>query len=100
MIIGRVVGSVVSTVKHPAYASTKLLLVTPMNLSGADDGPEIVCVDTVGAGAGELVLVCKEGAAARQVLGKSHAPVRSLVIGIIDQVERADGSILAIPPRL
>jgi len=91
MIVGRVVGSVVSTVKHPAYTSTKLLLVRPVSLDGAEEGPEMVCVDTVGAGAGELVLVCKEGAAARQVLRKKHAPVRSLVIGIVDHVEAADG---------
>jgi ethanolamine utilization protein EutN len=96
MIVGRVVGSIVSTVKHSAYASTKLLLVEPLSLDGTVAGPEIVCVDTVGAGAGELVLVCKEGAAARQVLNKKHAPVRSLVIGVIDQVERMDGSALTL----
>jgi len=97
MTIGRVIGSLVSTIKHPAYNSTKLLLVQPVDVDGKDIGTEMVCVDVIGAGAGELVLVCKEGAAARQVLNKKYAPVRSLVIGIIDHVEFADGASLAGP---
>ena len=97
MIIGRVVGSLVSTIKHRAYASTKLLLVQPLDLEGNEDGPDMVCVDTVGAGAGELVLVCKEGAAARQVLKMEYAPVRSLVIGIVDSVESVGRARLAGP---
>jgi len=97
MTIGRVVGSLVSTVKHSAYRATKLLLVQPVDLEGKDAGATMVCVDTVGAGAGELVLVCKEGAAARQVLKMETCPVRSLVIGIIDRVEFAGGALL--PPK-
>ena len=95
MTIGRVIGSLVSTIKHPAYRATKLLLVQPVDMDGKDSGPTMVCVDTVGAGAGELVLVCKEGAAARQVLQLEYAPVRSLVIGIIDHVEFAQGTSLS-----
>jgi len=97
MTIGRVVGSLVSTIKHRAYASTKILLVQPVDLDGKPEGAEMVCVDTVGAGAGELVLVCKEGAAARQVLKKEYAPVRSLVIGIVDSVETSNGTRLTGP---
>ena len=97
MTIGRVVGSLVSTIKHRAYASTKILLVQPVDLGGKPEGAEMVCVDTVGAGAGELVLVCKEGAAARQVLKKEYAPVRSLVIGIVDSVETSNGTRLTGP---
>lgn len=97
MIIGRVVGSLVSTIKHRAYASTKLLLVQPLDLDGKEEGPDMVCVDTVGAGAGELVLVCKEGAAARQVLKMEYAPVRSLVIGIVDSVQCTDRVVMKGP---
>ena len=94
MTIGRVIGSLVSTIKHPAYKATTLLLVQPVDMEGGDTGAPMVCVDTVGAGAGEMVLVCKEGAAARQVLGVKYAPVRSLVIGIIDHVETEMGTLL------
>ncbi len=97
MTIGRVVGSLVATIRHPAYANTKILLVQPVDLDENPVGPEMVCVDTVGAGAGELVLVCREGAAARQVLKKEYAPVRSLVIGIVDEIKLADGRRLVGP---
>jgi ethanolamine utilization protein EutN len=92
--IARVVGSLVSTIKHPAYERTKLLLVQPLDMEGADSGATMVAVDAIGAGSGELVLICKEGSAARQVLGLANPPVRSLVIGIIDEVQLADGSAL------
>jgi ethanolamine utilization protein EutN len=92
--IARVVGSLVSTIKHPAYDRTKLLLVQPLDMEGADSGATMVAVDAIGAGSGELVLICKEGSAARQVLGLENPPVRSLVIGIIDEVQLADGSAL------
>lgn len=91
MTIGRVIGNIVSTIKHPAYDRTKLLLVQPLNMDGEPDGATMVAIDTVGAGSGELVLVCKEGSAARMVLGMQNPPARSLVIGIIDEVQLADG---------
>ena len=88
MTIGTVIGSLTSTIKHPAYHATKLMLVRPEDAKGEATGAAtMVCVDTVGAGAGEKVLVCKEGAAARQVLGMAQAPVRSLIVGIIDRVD-------------
>ena len=93
MTIGRIIGSLVSTIKHPAYRATKLLLVQPLDMHGNDTGAPMVAVDTVGAGAGEMVLVCKEGSAARQVLRVKYAPVRSLVIGIIDYVESDTGTL-------
>ena len=96
MTIGRVVGSLVSTIKHSAYDATKLLLGQPVDIDGTDTGNTMVCVDATGAGAGEMVLVCKEGSAARQVLGLPHPPVRSLVIGIIDSVEGDQGEIFTL----
>ena len=84
MLIGRVIGNLVSTVKHDVYRGTKLLLVQPLGLDMNPQGDVVVAVDTVGAGPGELVLVVREGAAAREVLEVEHAPVRSLVIGIVD----------------
>ena len=94
MNLGRVVGSIVSTVKHPVYRGTTLLLVEPVDMDGTEVGPTMVALDTVGAGAGELVLVCKEGGAARQVLGAEYAPVRSFVIGVVDEVKLDDGRTL------
>ena len=87
MILGSVIGNLVSTVKHEVYRGTKLLLVQPLGLDLKPQGDVVVAVDTVGAGPGELVLVVREGAAARQVLKAEHAPVRSLVIGIVDRTD-------------
>ena len=96
MTFGRVIGSLVSTIKHPAYQSTKLLLVQPLDDEGNALGAVMVCIDSVGAGAGELVLVCKEGSAVRQVLNRENCPVRSMVIGIIDRIDFENGNSLTL----
>lgn len=86
MIIGKVVGNVVSTIKHPAYAGRKLLLVRPMHLSGEKPEDDFIAVDAAHAGIGDTVLVCQEGNSTRQVIGVPNSPIRSSIIGIIDSV--------------
>lgn len=87
MFLATVLGSVVSTVKHPAYAGTKLMVIQPIEPDGGASDPEMLAVDTVGAGAGETVLVLRQGAAAAQVLGVDLPPVRSVIVGIVDRVD-------------
>ena len=87
MILTKVIGSVVSTIKHDAYDRTKLMIVQPLGLDLQPEGDPTLAIDTVGAGEGETVLVVREGAAAKQILGKEVAPVRSLIVGIIDSVD-------------
>lgn len=92
MRIGRVIGSVVTTYRHPAYDGTKLLIVElldPRNFEPT--GKTVVAIDTVDAGDGDVVIVVDEGRAARDVLGKGDVPVRTLVIGVCDSVEVAEG---------
>ena len=89
MYVARVIGSVVSTVKHPAYDRTKLMVVQPTDPDGRPDGDTTLAVDTVGAGPGETVLVLRQGAAAAQVLGVEEPPIRSIIVGIVDQVQTA-----------
>jgi ethanolamine utilization protein EutN len=84
VITGRVIGSVVATIKHPWYEGKTLLVIEKIDTNGAGRGDYLVAVDTVGAGAGEAVLVLDEGTGARQILGDPAAPVRSVVVGIID----------------
>lgn len=87
MILGRVTGTVVSTVQHPFYRGRKQLIVRACKPNGELDGESyVVAVDLVGAGVGELVLVEDEGNSARQLLDAPNAPVRSVVVGIVDQV--------------
>jgi len=87
--LARVVGTVVSTINVPVYDDRKLLLCDLVSSDGAPAGGYLIAVDTVGAGAGETVLLMDEGNSARQILSARDAPVRTLVVGIVDHVELA-----------
>ena len=87
MYLARVLGSVVSTIKHPAYDGTKLMVVQRLSPDGLESGPSMLAVDSVGAGPGETVLVLRLGAAAALVLGLELPPIRSVIVGIVDKVE-------------
>jgi ethanolamine utilization protein EutN len=90
MILGRVCGTVVSAVEHPFYDGKKQLIVRHTNPDGGFDGEKyVIAVDLVGAGVGETVLVEDEGNSARQLLGAKDGPVRSVVVGIVDEVSEA-----------
>jgi ethanolamine utilization protein EutN len=92
MILGRVCGTVVSTVQHPFYQGRKQLIVRACTPDGAFDGERyVVAVDLVGAGVGETVIVEDEGTSARQLLDVKDAPVRSVVVGIVDEVTDLSG---------
>jgi ethanolamine utilization protein EutN len=84
----RVLGNVVSTVKHPTYAGQALLIVQPIDESGADAGSSFLAIDRVQAGPGDRVLVMSEGNGVRQILqlGK-EVPIRSLIVGVVDRVD-------------
>jgi ethanolamine utilization protein EutN len=87
MQISRVIGTVVSTQKHPTFEGAKLLLVQPIALDDTPRGNPLLAVDSVGAGVREKVLVVIEGRAAGEALGRKGAPVDAAVIGIIDSVD-------------
>ena len=93
MKVGRVVGTVVSTIISPVFEGRRLLLCDVLDASGRPDGSYLICVDTVGSGAGEAVLIIDEGNSARQVIGMSPAPVRAIVVGVVDQFI-ADGELV------
>jgi microcompartment protein CcmK/EutM len=90
--LGRVVGTVVSTINAPAFDGRTLLLCDLVDPSGRAAGGYLIAVDTVGAGAGETVLILDEGNSARQVLSAPGAPIRTLVVGIVDAVIEGSGS--------
>ncbi len=87
MIIAKVVGTIVSTIKHPAFHSWKLLVVQPMHLPGEKPDDAFIAVDAAHAGIEDTVLVCQEGNSTRQVIGNPIAPVRSSIVAIIDSVD-------------
>jgi len=87
MQIARVIGNVVSTVRHPVYGGHKLLLVQPLGLDGTARGRSYIALDFVLAGKGDRVLVSNEGNAGRQMVGDAQAPVRSVIVAIVDEVD-------------
>jgi microcompartment protein CcmK/EutM len=87
MILCRVEGTVVCTVKHPKLAARTLLVVQPLDESGQALGKSFVAVDHAQAGEGDRVLVLREGNGVRQVLHDPTAPIRSLVVGVVDRVD-------------
>jgi len=106
MKLARVVGTVISTINAPAFDGRTLLLCDLLDPSGRPSGGYLIAVDTVGAGAGETVLVLDEGNSARQVLGAPGAPIRTVVVGIVDEVTgeepatpTAAGKLHGKPPR-
>jgi microcompartment protein CcmK/EutM len=88
--IGRVAGTVVATICSPVFEGRTLLFVDLLDFDGKETGRYIIAVDAVGAGAGETVLVLDEGNGARQVLESPDAPVRAVVVGVVDEIETSD----------
>ena len=87
MKIGRVWGTVVSTINTPIFEDRRLLLCDLLDLDGEPTGAYTIAVDTVGAGAGETVLILDEGNSARQVLNREpDGEIRALVVGVVDEV--------------
>ena len=83
MIIGKVVGSVISTRKNENLVGNKFLIIEPIK-SMAHAGDRLVAIDNVGAGIGETVLVAT-GSAARIGCGMENAPIDAAIVGIIDE---------------
>lgn len=92
MYIGKVVGDVVSSVKHPTLVAHKLLIVQPLRPGGEPEGEPIMAVDMVDAGTGDVVLIVDQGTAARTVLGMEYPTVRTLILGIVDRIDFAGGA--------
>ncbi len=86
MFVGRVVGTVVSTICSPVYEGRRLLLCDKLDESSEPEEGYIIAVDAVGAGAGEKVLILDEGNSARQVVNWPDAPIRAVVVGIVDEI--------------
>jgi microcompartment protein CcmK/EutM len=95
----RVTGTVVGAAHHPGYDGHKLLVVEPLGARLEPAGAGFLAVDTVQAGRGDLVLVNQEGNGAGQILsrggapmrgvppGEKRPPIRSLIVGIVDEVD-------------
>ncbi len=91
MILCRVVGDVVSTIKNTHLRGRKLLLVQPVELdTETPRGDELIAVDHAQAGEGDLVLVNKEGGGARMLLDDKKIPVQAVIVAVVDDLDIMD----------
>jgi ethanolamine utilization protein EutN len=88
MILGKVVGTIVTTISHPHYKNRRLLVVQPLVMDGDQPEPheDFIALDNSQAGIGDTVLVNREGNGARQVLNIPDGAVISVIVGIVDSV--------------
>ena len=86
MNVGKVIGTVVASRKDPKLEGLKLLLVQSTDLTGSAKGTQVVAVDSVGAGVGEVVLYCS-GSSARQTDVTQNRPVDTVIMAIVDEIE-------------
>ena len=85
MILGRVLGSVVSTVKDPHLQGQKLLIVQPVDLEDKKSGVSFIALDRVSAGKGDQVIVNKEGGGT-QIMYGIRMPVQAVIVAVVDRV--------------
>jgi ethanolamine utilization protein EutN len=86
MYIGKVIGTVVATIKISHLEGRKLLLVDQLDLNGQETGYYDIAVDVAQAGPGDTVLVIDEGNGARQILKLDPGAVRAVIVGVVDEV--------------
>jgi len=84
MVLGKVIGTVVTTISHKDYKNRRLLVVQPLGLEDEAPDEDFIALDSTQAGVGDTVLVNREGNGARQVLRNPEACIISVIVGIID----------------
>ena len=90
MILAKVKGNIVSTLKDEHLKSHKLMLVHPVDLNGELIGnKDVIAIDLIDSGIGDLVIVTQEGDAVKQILGSANAPVHTIIVGIVDALDIA-----------
>lgn len=91
MKVGKVVGTVVSTINIELLDDHRLLLCDIQDIDGEPAGYTIA-IDVVDAGMGETVLILDEGNSARQILGRDWGAIRAVVVGVVDELS-VDGEL-------
>ncbi|MFH0864874.1 MAG: EutN/CcmL family microcompartment protein [Bacteroidota bacterium] len=87
MILGKVIGNVVSTIMAPGYESKKILIIQPVDPKGNPKGKSFLAIDAVQAGVGDTVITIDEGNSARQVINEPETfTIKAVVAGIVDEI--------------
>ncbi len=91
MTLGKVIGSVVSTMKHSCYENKKMMLIKPISPAEKEGKGVMVAVDLVGAGKDDVVIISSEGRAAQELLDfPTRMPLRSIIVGIVDKIDMGE----------
>lgn len=100
MILCRVLGNAVATVKHPSYVGHTILICQPVKADGTTKlGTSFLAQDSVQAGIGDLVLCAREGNTARQLLGNDSDPFHAVVAAIVDEIVKGEQVTLGPAPQ-
>jgi ethanolamine utilization protein EutN len=95
VILCRVIGTVVATTKDDRLSGAKLQIVQPVSLADmSPDGKPLVAIDSVGAGAGEIVMVCS-GSSARQTSRTKDTPCDAVIMAIVDSLDVGGQQVFA-----
>jgi microcompartment protein CcmK/EutM len=88
MTLGRVIGNVVATQKNDRYEGSRVLIVQPIDLDGARAGTELLALDSVDAGPGDVVILVREGwGASTAATGRPQAAIDTAIIAIVDRID-------------
>ncbi len=89
MFLARVEGNLTATRKHPSFSGWRLIICQPINGAGEPEGVPQVAIDPHGAAMHQRVIISSDGMATRKAVGDEHSPARWMIIGIVDDKERA-----------
>lgn len=87
MILATVEGNLVSTVKIAPFTAKRLAVVQPVDLQGRPDGKQVLAVDNVNSGVGDLVLCINEGSSAQLIFNDKTLPLQMVIVGIVDGLD-------------
>jgi len=88
MILARVLGNVVATQKNPRYEGARVMLCQPVTLDYEETGATLLALDSVDAGAGDIVIIVQEGwGASTAATGKAGAAIDSAIVGVVDRID-------------
>jgi ethanolamine utilization protein EutN len=88
MILARVLGNIVATQKNQRYENARIMLCQPVTLEGVETGATLLALDSVDAGAGDIVLIVQEGWGASTAATKeAGAAIDSAIVGVVDRVD-------------
>lgn len=89
MNLARIDGNIVTAAHHPSMAGYRTVICQPIDAEGNDEGTPVLAVDCLGAGLHERVILSTDGSATRELVKDPKTPLRNLVVGIVDPIERA-----------